>query len=269
MGSSTSMPYHPHGRAGLPDLAHAEDDAADQAAADQARGLGRRSPGTTSPAATRPSTSCARWSSSCATPSASSKLGAQVPKGILLHGPPGTGKTLLAKAVAHESGAHFFSQSASSFVEMFAGLGAARIRRLFRSPEERSGDHLHRRARRGRRASAASTSRARRTRRSTSCWSRWTASRTRRPDRDRGVEPARGLDPALLRPGRFDRQVLVSPPDMRGREQILQVHTRDKPIVADVDLELVARQTSGPDRRRPRQPLQRGRDLRRAARTAT
>ena len=81
------------------------------------------------------------------------RLGAKVPKGILLHGPPGTGKTLLAKAVAHESGANFFSQSASSFIEMFAGLGAARIRRLFkRGARERPGDRLHRRARRGRRA---------------------------------------------------------------------------------------------------------------------
>ena len=88
-----------------------------------------RSTGTTSPVARRPRTSCARWSSSCASPERFRKLGATVPKGILLHGPPGTGKTLLAKAVAAESGAQFFSQSASAFVEMFAGLGAARIRR--------------------------------------------------------------------------------------------------------------------------------------------
>ena len=111
--------------------------------------------------------------------SASASSARRCRKGILLHGPPGTGKTLLAKAVAHESGANFFTQSAASFVEMFAGLGAARIRRLFRQARKA-------RARRSSSSTsstrsaprAASTSRARRTRRSTSCWSRWTASTT-------------------------------------------------------------------------------------------
>jgi len=93
------------------------------------------------------------------------ELGAKVPKGILLHGPPGTGKTLLAKAVAHESGATFFAQSAASFVETFVGVGAARIRHLFKAARKKASA-----------ATAASTSRASVTRRSTSCWSRWTAS---------------------------------------------------------------------------------------------
>ena len=106
------------------------------------------------------------------------KLGASVPKGIMLHGPPGTGKTLLAKAVATESGAQFFSQSASSFVEMFAGLGAARIRRLFAIAKKDSPAILFIDELDASGSSADSISRARRTRRSTSCWSRWTVSRT-------------------------------------------------------------------------------------------
>src|SRR5687768_10805135 len=173
------------------------------------------------------------------------KLGAHVPKGILLHGPPGTGKTLLAKAVAQESGAHFFSQSASSFVEMFAGLGASRIRRLFAIAKKHTpaiifideidaiglkrGFDLSREkdqtlnqllvemdgfAERGDLIVIAASNRV------------------------------DGLDPALLRPGRFDRQVLVGAPDLRGREQILRVHTRTKPV-DEVNLEMVARRTVG------------------------
>ena len=112
----------------------------------------RRRHGPTSPASRRFAPSSRRSSTSSATRSASSALGAKVPKGLLLYGPPGTGKTLLAKAVAHESGANFYSASAASFVEMFAGLGAARIRKLFAGgAQERAGDRLHRRARLGRR----------------------------------------------------------------------------------------------------------------------
>src|SRR4051795_11987832 len=174
------------------------------------------------------------------------RLGASVPKGILLHGPPGTGKTLLAKAVAHESGAQFFSQSAASFVEMFAGLGAARIRRLFREARKaapaiifideldavgghRGGDMV------GEREQTLNQLLV---------------------EMD-GFDTAgdivviaasnllEKLDPALLRPGRFDRQVFVSPPDVGGRERILDVHTRNKPLADGIDFNLLARQTSG------------------------
>ena len=173
-------------------------------------------------------------------------LGAQVPKGILLHGPPGTGKTLLAKAVAHESGAQFFSQSAASFVEMFAGLGAARIRRLFAEARKARPaiifiDELDAVG-----AAAARTTTPSASRRSTSCCVEMDGFHT---TGDLVVIAASNLleklDPALLRPGRFDRQILVSPPDVAGREAILKVHTRNKPLGDDVDLATLARQTSG------------------------
>jgi cell division protease FtsH len=172
-------------------------------------------------------------------------LGARVPKGVLLHGPPGTGKTLLAKAVAHESGAQFFSQSAASFVEMFAGLGAARIRRLFREARANAPaiifiDELD--AVGGRRGSDLS---AEREQTLNQLLVEMDGFDTRG---DLVVMAASNLleklDPALLRPGRFDRQVFVSPPDVGGRERILEVHTRDKPV-HDVDLADVAAQTSG------------------------
>jgi cell division protease FtsH len=173
------------------------------------------------------------------------ELGARVPKGVLLHGPPGTGKTLLAKAVAHESGARFFSQSAASFVEMFAGLGAARIRRLFREARDHAPaiifiDELD--AVGGRRGSDLS---AEREQTLNQLLVEMDGFDTRG---DLVVMAASNLldklDPALLRPGRFDRQVFVSPPDVGGRERILEVHTRDKPV-RDVDLADVAAQTSG------------------------
>jgi cell division protease FtsH len=176
-----------------------------------------------------------------------SRLGARVPRGILLYGPPGTGKTLLAKAIAHEAGANFYMQSASAFVEMFAGLGAARIRKLFDEARKNKPaiifiDELD----------AAGAARG-------------GHSFNREQDQTLnqllveldGFEEREGivvmgasnrlqdLDPALLRPGRFDRQVLIGAPDLAGREEILGVHTRGKPLASDVDLKLIARQTAG------------------------
>src|SRR4051812_33509487 len=172
-------------------------------------------------------------------------LGAQVPKGILLHGPPGTGKTLLAKAVAHESGAQFFSQSASSFVEMFAGLGSARIRRLFNEARKHRPaivfiDEID--AVGARRGSDNNSEREQTLNQLLVEMDGFGSTG------DLVVIAASNLleklDPALLRPGRFDRQVFVSPPDVAGREAILKVHTRNKPVDG-VDFGLVARQTSG------------------------
>ena len=181
-------------------------------------------------------------------PNRFAKLGAKVPKGILLYGPPGTGKTLLAKAVAHESGANFYSASAASFVEMFAGLGAARIRKLFNEARKNAPaivfiDELD--------AVGAQRSGHGFNREQDQTLNQLLVELD-------GFENARqvvvmgasnriqDLDPALLRPGRFDRSMLVPPPDLAGREAILKVHTRGKPLnLGDVDLAQVARQTSG------------------------
>jgi cell division protease FtsH len=178
-------------------------------------------------------------------PSQFQKLGATVPKGILLHGPPGTGKTLLAKAVAHESGAQFFAQSAAAFVEMFAGLGAARIRKLFDVARDHEPaiifiDELD--AIGGRRGMDISGEKDQ-------TLNQLLVELDGFSSRGRLVVIAASnllekLDPALLRPGRFDRQVFVAPPDVKGRQGILQVHTRNKPL-GDVDLTLIAQQTSG------------------------
>src|SRR3954469_8480624 len=172
------------------------------------------------------------------------KLGAQVPKGILLHGPPGTGKTLLAKAVANESGAQFFAQSAASFVEMFAGLGSKRIRRLFREARKHSPaivfiDEIDAVA-----AQRGSDNNSEREQTLNQLLVEMDGFSSRG---DLVVIAASNLlgklDPALLRPGRFDRQILVAAPDVAGREAILKVHTRNKPV-EDVDLAAIARQTS-------------------------
>jgi cell division protease FtsH len=178
-------------------------------------------------------------------PAKFTRVGAHVPRGVLLHGPPGTGKTLLAKAVAHESGAQFFAQSAASFVEMFAGLGAARIRRLFAVARKHEPaiifiDELD--AVGGRRGSDISGEKDQTLNQLLVEMDGFASS-------GRVVVIAASnllekLDPALLRPGRFDRQVFVAPPDIKGREGVLAVHTRDKPL-RDVDLSLVAQQTSG------------------------
>src|SRR6185437_15829981 len=173
------------------------------------------------------------------------RLGASVPKGILLHGPPGTGKTLLAKAVAHESGAQFFAQSAASFVEMFAGLGAARIRRLFAIARKHEPaiifiDELD--AVGGRRGADISGEKDQTLNQLLVEMDGFSSSgRVVVIGASNLLEK---LDPALLRPGRFDRQVFVVPPDVRGRQGVLEVHTRDKPMDG-VDLELIAQQTSG------------------------
>ena len=175
------------------------------------------------------------------------RLGAKVPKGLLLYGPPGTGKTLLAKAVAHESGAHFYSASASSFVEMFAGLGAARIRKLFLEARKHAPAIVF--------IDELDAVGAQRTGHGFNREQDQTLNQLLvELDGFEGAEQVvvmgasnriQDLDPALLRPGRFDRQMLVAPPDLSGREAILAVHTRSKPLAADVELNQVARQTSG------------------------
>ncbi len=175
------------------------------------------------------------------------RLGARVPKGMLLHGPPGTGKTLLAKACANESGAKFYAASASSFVEMFAGLGAARIRRLFKEARANAPsivfiDELD--------AVGAARTGHGFNREQDQTLNQLLVELDGFSAADKVVvmgasNRLQDLDPALLRPGRFDRQVLVGPPDLAGREQILRVHTRGKPLAADVDLSAVAKQTAG------------------------
>jgi cell division protease FtsH len=176
-----------------------------------------------------------------------SRLGARVPKGLLLYGPPGTGKTLLAKAVAHESGASFYSQSASAFVEMFAGLGASRIRKLFATARKHAPaiifiDELD--------AVGAARTGHGFNREQDQTLNQLLVELDGFESTEQVIvmgasNRLQDLDPALLRPGRFDRQLLVAPPDLAGREKILKVHTRGMPLAQDVDLRIVARQTAG------------------------
>lgn len=178
-----------------------------------------------------------------------SKLGARIPKGVLLEGPPGTGKTLLAKAIAGEANVPFFTISGSDFVEMFVGVGASRVRDLFADAKKNAPcivfiDEIDAVARR-----------------------RGTGMGGGHDEREQtlnqmlvemdGFEENQGiivlaatnrvdiLDPAILRPGRFDRRITIGAPDVRGREEILNLHSKNKPIGSDVDLKRLAQTTSG------------------------
>ena len=182
-------------------------------------------------------------------PSKYAKLGARIPKGVLLEGPPGTGKTLLAKAIAGEANVPFFSISGSDFVEMFVGVGASRVRDLFSEAKKNAPciifiDEIDAVARR-----------------------RGTGMGGGHDEREQtlnqmliemdGFEENQGvivlaatnrvdiLDPAIMRPGRFDRRITVGAPDVRGREQILNLHAKNKPIGSDVDLKQIAQTTAG------------------------
>lgn len=177
------------------------------------------------------------------------ELGARIPKGVLLVGPPGTGKTYLSRAVAGEAGVPFFSISGSDFVEMFVGVGASRVRDLFEQAKKNSPciifideiDAVGRR--RGAGLGGGHDEREQTLNQLLVEMDGFGTNEgiivmaaTNRPDI---------LDPAILRPGRFDRQVYVGVPDIKGREAILKVHTRNKPLAADVDLRVVAKRTPG------------------------
>lgn len=176
-------------------------------------------------------------------------LGARIPKGVLLFGPPGTGKTLLARAVAGEAGVPFFSISGSDFVEMFVGVGASRVRDLFEQAKKNAPcivfiDEIDAVGRqRGAGLGGGHDEREQTLNQLLVEMDGFGVNEgiiiiaaTNRPDI---------LDPALLRPGRFDRQIVVDKPDVKGRQEILKVHTRGKPLVKDISLEVLARRTPG------------------------
>ncbi len=177
------------------------------------------------------------------------EMGARIPKGVLLVGPPGTGKTLLAKAIAGEAGVPFFSISGSDFVEMFVGVGASRVRDLFQEAKKNAPcivfiDEIDAVGRqRGAGLGGGHDEREQTLNQLLVEMDGFGVNEgiimiaaTNRPDI---------LDPALLRPGRFDRQIVVGAPDVKGREEILKVHTKKKPLSEDVNLEVLAKRTPG------------------------
>ena len=177
------------------------------------------------------------------------EMGARIPKGVLLFGPPGTGKTLLARAVAGEAGVPFYTESGSGFVEMFVGVGASRVRDLFEQAKKSAPcivfiDELDAVGRmRGAGYGGGNDEREQTLNQLLVEMDGFginegiiVMAATNRPD---------VLDPALLRPGRFDRQIVVHRPDQEGRIKILAVHTKNKPLADDVDLEVIAKRTPG------------------------
>jgi len=184
-----------------------------------------------------------------ANPAKFQAIGAKIPKGVLLYGPPGTGKTLLARAVAGEAGVPFYSISGSDFVEMFVGVGASRVRDLFEQAKANAPaiifvDEIDAVGRhRGAGLGGGHDEREQTLNQLLVEMDGFDVkggviliAATNRPDI---------LDPALLRPGRFDRQIAVGPPDVIGREAVLKVHAKGKPFAADVDLSVIARRTPG------------------------
>ena len=200
------------------------------------------------------------------------RLGGKIPKGVLLVGPPGTGKTLLARAIAGEANVPFFTISGSDFVEMFVGVGASRVRDMFEQGKKNAPciifiDEIDAVGRhRGAGLGGGNDEREQTLNQMLVEMDGFESNEgviliaaTNRPD---------VLDPALLRPGRFDRQVVVPNPDVNGREKILRVHMRKVPLASDVDPKVIARGTPGLLRRRPGQPGERGGAAGRAHRQA-